>query len=530
MRLLRRLWGSILARLLLVNALVLLVPWAGLEFARIHERQLLLSLERDMRNQAVLVREIAEDGLAHEGELESPRVLRMLVDAARTTRTRVRILDGAGAVRLDSHAWGPPEGPEPAPPTIVPAEIYAVSAEVQRAAEDVRSTRRRARAADRDHDGASAAGGWRGEGDRWPLVGDRREVRDALAGTPSAYTRLRDEHPSVILFLTEPIRHRGRVEGVVYVTRSTQPVLEELYKIRAGLTTVMAIALLLTGTLTLLLAVSISRPLARLARAARRIASGERDVVVPVGGSGEIRDLSVAFATMTRELDRRLRYISDFAADVAHEFKSPLTSIRGAAELLGEGAADDPAARERFLGNIQLDSERLDRLVSRLLELSRIDASREPMGDVDLAALIARVLARTHTAEQPVEVRAPSPLPPLRGRAGDLERALLNLVENALRFSPPGAPVTIDVEVRRGGGGEVAIAVEDRGPGVPLEHHDKIFERFFTTDAERHGTGLGLSIVKSVAEAHGGRAYLDDRPRETSGGARFVVALPLAAR
>ncbi|AKF06117.1 sensor histidine kinase [Sandaracinus amylolyticus] len=487
-----------------MNVLVLLVPWAGLEFARIHERQLLLSLERDMRNQAVLAREIAEDAIASGRELESPRVMRILVDAARTTRTRVRVLDERAVVRIDSHAWGPPEGPEPLPPTVVPQEIYDLSNDIRR------SSARVAR--------------WSDEGDRWPLVADRREVREALAGRPSAYTRLRAEHPSVILFVTEPIRHRGSVTGAIYVTRSTQPVLEELYKIRAGLTVVMGVAVFLTALLTLVLAWSISRPLTRLARAARRIAAGERDVVVPVGGSGEIRDLSHAFATMTAELDRRLRYISEFAADVAHEFKSPLTSIRGAAELLGEGASDDPETRERFLRNIQLDADRLDRLVSRLLELSRIEASREPMGDVDLAALITRVVERTQSPDPRVEVHAPATLPPLRGRENDLERALLNLVENAIRFSPPGRPVSITIELARDA---IHLAVRDHGSGVAPEHRARIFERFFTTDAERNGTGLGLSIVKSVAEAHGGRVRLDEH---TTPGARFVITLPLGAR
>lgn len=500
LRALRRLSGSILARLLLVNLLVLLVPWAGLEFARIHERQLLLSLERDMRNQAVLAREIAEDALARGAELDSPAMMRILVDAARTTRTRVRVLDASGEVRVDSHAWGPPEGPEQEPPTIIPPEVYAVSAGI------------------RSIDGRRSE--WSAQAETWPAVADRQEVREALRGRPAAYTRVRDEHPSVILFVTEPVRHRGRIAGAIYVTRSTQPVLAELYKIRAGLTAVLAIATFFTALLALVLAWSISRPLGRLARAARRITAGERDVAVPIVGSGEIRELAQALGTMTHTLDARARYIGEFAADVAHEFKSPLTSIRGAAELLGEGAADDPEARARFLHNIELDADRLDRLVSRLLELSRIDASREPMSPVELDPIFQRVLERTSSPERPVSIAPHAPLPEVRGRAGDLERAILNLVENAQRFSPAGEPVTIEVAVHPT---ELRIGVRDRGPGVPEAHRDKIFERFFTTDADRHGTGLGLAIVKSVAEAHGGRAYLDPT---ASPGARFVIAIP----
>lgn len=481
--------GSILTRLLGINLIVLLVPWAGLEFARIHERQLLVSLERDMRNQAALSREVALHSVLDSGDLDAPRLREIFTRAARTTRTRVRIVGRNGEVVADSHAEGAPEDPEPPAPSLVPLSSGA-------------SYRERA------------------VGPRWPDVPDRREVQEALVGRPSAFTRVRDEHPSVILFVTEPIRASGEIIGAVYVTRSTQPVLEELYKIRSGLIALMSIAIGIAGLSTLLIAFSISRPLGRLARIARRIARGERDIPVKIEGSGEIRELSSAFAIMTRQLDQRLRYIGDFAADVAHEFKSPLTSIRGAAELLSEGAADDPAARERFLHNIQLDSERLDRLVSRLLELSRIDASREAMSELDVTHVIERIVERTTSAEQPVVFQATGAIPILVGRSHDLERALLNLTENALRFSPPGAAVRIDVEVV---GREVFIAVGDRGSGVPKALRTRVFERFFTTDTERNGTGLGLSIAQSVAESHGGRCYLDE---SWSPGARFVLVLP----
>lgn len=484
-----RLAGSILTRLLGVNLIVLLVPWAGLEFARIHERQLLVSLERDMRNQAALSREVALHSVHDTGALDASRLREIFTRAARTTRTRVRIVGPNGDVIADSHAEGAPEGPEGPPPSLNPLSSGVPYHE-------------------------------RTTGPRWPDVPDRREVQEALAGRPSAFTRFRDEHPSVILFVTEPIRATGKVIGAVYVTRSTQPVLEELYKIRTGLIVLMSIAIGVAALSTLLIAFSISRPLGRLARLARRIARGERDIPVKIEGSGEIRELSSAFAIMTRQLDQRLRYIGDFTADVAHEFKSPLTSIRGAAELLSEGAADDPAARERFLHNIQLDSERLDRLVSRLLELSRIDASREAMSELELTEVIQRIVERTTSAEQPVVFQPTGAIPALAGRAHDLERALLNLTENALRFSPPGAPVHIEVEVL---GHEVRIAVGDRGSGVPEALRARVFERFFTTDTERNGTGLGLSIARSVAESHGGRCFLDE---SWTPGARFVLALP----
>lgn len=493
--------GRIRVRLLVVNLVVLLVPVAGLEFARIYERQLLGGLERDMRDQAALVREMVETSL-HEGlALDDARLGRVLTEAARSTRTRVRVLNEEGFVMLDSHANGPPEGVEPRAPSILPGSVYESASGTSPDVAEMWSARDL-------------------RAETWPPLEQRREVRSALAGNPDAYTRVREREPAVFLFIAEPVRHEGRVAGAVYVTRSTRPVLVELYKIRSGLIRVLIVAVGFTLLLTLMLAWSISRPLSRLAKAARRIARGER-AEVPIGGSGEIRELGEAFATMTERLDGRMRYIRDFAADVAHELKSPLTSIRGAAELLGEGAADDPEPRARFLSNIQLDAERLDRLVTRLLELSRIDSSQAPMEPFDLEALVQRVVERTHTAEQPVVVDWRAPIKRWRGRAADVERALLNLVENALRFSPEGEPVRVAVACSKDGR-ELHLVVRDRGPGIPRELERKIFDRFFTTDADKNGTGLGLAIVTSVAEAHGGRVELEPGPGE---GATFTLVL-----
>jgi two-component system sensor histidine kinase ChvG len=492
--------GRIGVRLLVVNLLVLLVPVVGLEFARIHERQLNEALERDMKNQAALVRAVVEADFAEGIALGDPRHVAMLTAAARTTRTRVRLLDREGVVIADSHENGPPEGPELPPPHLLP-----------------RSTRDRGEIpfADMHRDPRAP--------NAWPELLDRVEVRGALAGIPGARTRLRDRDPGVFFFIAEPIRapDDDRVAGAVYAVRSTRPVMVELYRIRAGLIRVLLVAFCFTATVTLLLAWSISRPLGRLSRAAKRVAAGQPDVVIPVGGGGEIAELGESFAAMKDRLDARLRYISEFAADVAHEFKSPLTSIRGAAELLGEGAADEPDARARFLRNIELDVARLDRLVSRLLELSRIEASREALTPVDLPALLARVIERASGPDQPVALRYTAMAEAVRAREMDLETALLNLLDNAVRFSPPGVPVEVEVT---GGAASVQIAVRDRGQGISEANLPKIFDRFFTTDADRDGTGLGLAIVKAVIEAHGGSIRVESKPGE---GATFTVTLPV---
>ena len=494
-----RAFGRIGIRLLIVNLVVLLVPVVGLEFARIHERQLNEALERDMKNQAALVRALVESDLAAGIPLGDPRQVGIITEAARSTRTRMRLLDPSGAVLADSHENGPPEGPELPPPHILPRRASRSSEEIPYA--DMR----------RDPRSPGA----------WPELEERIEVRAALQGAPSSRTRLRARDPGVFFFVAEPIRDGDQIAGAVYAVRSTRPVMVELYRIRAGLVRVLCVAFCITAAITLLLAYTLSRPLVHLSRAAKRVAAGEPDVVIPIGGSGEIAELGESFALMKERLDARMRYISEFAADVAHEFKSPLTSIRGAAELLEEGAADDPEARARFLRNIELDVARLDRLVSRLLELSRIEASSQAMTAVNLPALLGRTTERASAPDQPVELRYRASVREIRAREMDLETAILNLLDNAVRFSPAGVPVVVEVD---GGAGVVQIAVVDRGPGISPANLAKIFDRFFTTDADKDGTGLGLAIAKTVVEAHGGTIQVTSKPGE---GATFTVTLPL---
>lgn len=484
-------------RLLLVNVVVVLVPWAGLEYARWHERRLLSMLEQGMRDQAALVRAIAESSVDPGEPLELERLRTVLHRAAVDTRTRVRILDASGEVLIDSHDAGPPEGPEPPVPSLLGSSTPSLALRTSRTVPEAPT-------------------------EAWPLVAERGEVRAALLGREAVATRVRDREPQVFLFVAEPIRAGDGVRGVVYVTRSTQPVLQQMHRLRQSLVKLLVVSLSITLLVTIVLAYTITRPLSRLADAARRISRGERAVAVPQEGTGEVRDLSHAVGTLVKEQEQRLRYISEFTADVAHELKSPLTSIRGAAELLRDGV-EDAGRRARFLENIELDAERLDRLVSRLLELSRIDASETPLEDVALDPLIERVVVRTHTAEQPVH-HVGARGQKVRGREQDLERALLNLVENALRFSPPGEPIRIEVTPPASPSQMVELSVTDSGPGVAEEHRERIFTRFFTTDSEHTGTGLGLAIVRSVAERAGGSATL----RPSARGARFVITLRAA--
>lgn len=447
-------------RLLLVNAIVAAVPLIGISFAETHERQLLGALEDDMIHQAELIRAFAGD--------DSTKLEPQLVAAASETRTRIRLLDAAGNVRADSHRNGPPEGEEPPEPRLLRSDPPP-----------------------RRHEAIEPV-----------EIASRREVRAALAGRYGSATRVWGRQDRVFLFSALPITRAGAVTGVVYVTRSTHDVRRQLYQLRRWLIRVLVATLALTSLITLLLATTIARPLGRLTRRAQRIAARqpvERDRLA--ARSDEIGQLARAVEAMTAELERRARDARTLAADLSHEFKNPLTGIRGAAELLRDGASDDPAARDRFLAMILDDAARLDRLVSRLLELARVDDDRGAELPVELGALARGLAARAWPV--PVEVTGDARS---WGRQLQLAAALENLVTNATQFAEPGTTVRVAIERRAT---TVRVTVANHGPALSPAARARVWDRFYTTRVAAGGSGLGLAIVRSVAHAHGGSVGVD---------------------
>lgn len=220
----------------------------------------------------------------------------------------------------------------------------------------------------------------------------------------------------------------------------------------------------------------------------------------------------------------------DFVANVSHELRTPLASLRAMAETLQEGGLENRELAERFLGQMLQEIERMSRLVNDLLDLSALEAGVVRLRQEELEAReVLETVAQRHAhvaAQRGVSLVVRTGNQRLRGDRDRLEQALGNLIDNALKHTPPGGRVELGVEVR---GGEVHLVVEDTGPGVPPEHLPRVFERFYRVDASRSreagGTGLGLAIVKHIALAHGGRVEACNRPE---GGARFVVALPAA--
>ena len=290
----------------------------------------------------------------------------------------------------------------------------------------------------------------------------------------------------------------------------------------------------LTLALSIYLANTIVRPLRMLAIAAHRVRLGRsREVVVPrlPDRRDEIGALARALSDMSIALRHRIDATEAFAADVAHELKNPLASLRSAVDVLE--TVQQPDLRTRLMTVIRDDVARLDRLITGISEASRLDAelSRSRFEPLDAGALCTGLVAAYRTAGLPPGVTLEY-LPPVVGAApvfGDparLAQVLRNLIDNALSFSPRPGMVLVSAETAPGW---VFVRVEDQGPGVPAENRGDVFKRFYSQrpDSEDFGrhSGLGLSIAGAIVDAHGGSIRVDDCP---GGGARFTVALPAA--
>jgi two-component system sensor histidine kinase ChvG len=299
---------------------------------------------------------------------------------------------------------------------------------------------------------------------------------------------------------------------------------------------VLAVVALLSVLLSLFLARTIVKPLRRLARAAVRVRLGRaREVVVPrlPDRRDEIGLLARALSDMSGALRARIDATEAFAADVTHELKNPLASLRSAVD--GLDRVEDPALRAQLLGVVRDDVHRLDRLITDISEASRLDAqlSRAKFEGVDIAAMIPALLQqrRQRGIERGVRITyhpAPDAALIVVGEGARLERVFENLIDNALSFSPENG--CIDIATRRIGD-ELEVRVEDEGPGVPEAERQTIFRRFHSvrpaSEAFGRHSGLGLAIARTIVEGHGGAIMVESRDDRQSG-ARFVVRLPLS--
>jgi two-component system sensor histidine kinase ChvG len=324
--------------------------------------------------------------------------------------------------------------------------------------------------------------------------------------------------------------------GVVLVTDNDRNFTRIVRSQRATLIFAMTLATLFSIFLSLFLARTIVRPLRRLALAAHRVRLGRaREVKVPRLPSrrDEIGLLARAVSDMSQSLRQRIDNIEAFAADVTHELKNPIASLRSAVD--GLDRVEDPALRTRLLDVARHDVQRLDRLISDISEAARTDAelARAAFEPVDLGPLIEQLVNSWEDRRETGDARIAFARPRkesavVLGKPDRLARAMDNIIDNAISFSPPGGLVEIAATHV---GDQIRIRIDDEGPGVPPEAREAIFNRFHSVrpDGENFGrhSGLGLAIARAIVEGHDGEIDVADRDDAPSG-ARFTICLPAA--
>jgi signal transduction histidine kinase len=352
---------------------------------------------------------------------------------------------------------------------------------------------------------------------------DRPEVRAALKrGHGEQITRKSETLGAEILATSAPVLSHARVDGAVRITQSVAAVHSAVKTAILDLAALAGVVLLLGLLAGAVVAQQIARPIRRLDRAARRVATGELEATVAVEGSSEQRSLARAFNEMTQRIRRMLGAQQDFVADASHQLRTPLTGLR----LRLEGLADRFRGEEKTAGELEVALGEIDRLsliVEELLVLSRAGEHELPAEEVDLGTAAERAAERwRHTAEEravELEVRGGGEPAPAWCAVHDLDRSIDALLENALRYSPPGGVV----EIAAAPG---SIAILDRGPGLEPGEEEAIFERFRRGSAGRRGpggTGLGLPIARELTRQWGGEVTLAARE---GGGTRASIRLP----
>ncbi len=368
------------------------------------------------------------------------------------------------------------------------------------------------------------------------LASDYLEVERALQGETARVPRVGGGN-RLVLSVAVPVTRYRQVLAALMLSKDGAAIDQAVIDRRHDVLLVFAVALGVTVLLSLYLARTIVVPLHRLAEAADRVrrGKGKRERIPNfTRRHDEIGDLSGALIDMTEALQSKLEAIEGFAADVAHEIKNPLTSLRSAVETVAR--LDDPDQQRKLMSIILDDVQRLDRLISDISDASRLDAelARGETEVVNVSNLL-ETLVEVHRATlgeggPHFDVVMPADdrllVDGIEGRLGQVFR---NLISNAVSFSPPGGRIALSATRETGPGGQAwaVISVSDQGPGIPEGKLAAIFDRFYSErpKGEKFGThsGLGLSISKQIVEAHGGQILAENRPE---GGARFLVRLP----
>jgi two-component system, OmpR family, sensor histidine kinase ChvG len=374
-----------------------------------------------------------------------------------------------------------------------------------------------------------------------------REVAAALNGASVIQVNL-DENREIIVVVTVPVQRYRAVLGALMLSNKGGEIDDVLRAERQVVLLTFGFASLVTLLLSALLAGTIANPIRRLSDAAQKVRRGiSKRVEIPNFSTrkDEIGHLSGSLHEMTNALYDRIDAIEAFAADVAHELKNPLTSLRSAVETLSVVKKDEQ--RDRLIEIVKQDVKRMDRLITDISDASRLDAelARTEARPTDLAKLLGAIatmsneLAKTDMAEVNLIVQPPqggkqqSEVYVIMGQESRLSQVFRNLIDNARSFTAPGSKV--QVRMRRAGR-VIEVRVEDSGPGIQPENLERVFERFYTDRPEQsfgNNSGLGLAISRQIVEAHKGRIWAENRLGRANAngerailGARFLVQVP----
>lgn len=359
----------------------------------------------------------------------------------------------------------------------------------------------------------------------WSLP-TRQEIQRELASA-----RQLSRNSSLYEF-TSPIhgtsgRNGGAVVLIVQVTQVTPSVSDLANVIAVGLATALVIWIIIGIFFT----VTITRPLVRVIDATRRMAAGDYGARVDASEGGEMGRLATSFNTMAEQIQRSNQVLKDFVANVSHDLRTPLTIVSGFSQALLDRAAEPDDAGTV----IHEEAEKMERLVEDLLQLTRLESGlmrldRRPIeAQAFLDGIVARVTHATSGRRIPaLRVAVEEGLPALDADPVQLERALQNLIGNAIDYTPPSGSITLGA--RDAQRGWVEISVADTGSGIAREDLPRVFERFYRSDRSRervHGhSGLGLAIVREIVEAHGGKVAVESQPGQ---GTTFRLTLPAAS-
>lgn len=514
-------------RILAINVLALALLGGGLLFLGEYRQSLISAELQSLQTQAqVFAGAVGEgattDALGNGIQLVTPLARDMMRRLVEPTKTRAQLLDAKGALIADTAVLGS-AGAAVEIDKLSPPESGST---IHRVVTGF-------------YDWLVAQSPW-SQAPR-PVVATRNIADDPLvirAFLGEVSGGARGAGSKLVLMAAAPVQYYKQILGVVVLSNDESGIEQTVRNVRFAIIKLFGVALALTVLLSIYLAGTIARPVRRLAAAAERVRRGSgRKVVIPdfTQRGDEIGELSGALREMTSALWQRMDAIEHFAADVAHEIKNPLTSLRSAVETAAR--VDDPEKQRRLMRVVLEDVHRLDRLITDISNASRLDAelSRDETALIPLDRLLKTLIDMYRDGPEPMP-RLVLDLPEERraalvvsGGESQLVRVFRNLLDNAISFSPPGGTITVRA---RSVGDFVRVTVEDEGPGLPEGKLVEIFSRFYTErpagEAFGQHSGLGLAISKQIVEAHRGSiraANLCDAAGAVLG-ACFIVDLP----